>query len=201
MSVNLNGARRAALAVALGLALLSTACTSTGTPGHNNRPPVEPTATCDSADHLFTDPQLGWSFCYPSTWRYQERDVATCAIGMPENGSCSDSPPGIDLTLDIIDFSKDPNLSGLFGFMIISTYQRQGATTLENWTAQYAPQEQSLQPATWGNAQEAVQDGTTGDRFALTGHQVIELELHSGDGNLDLKGSMGQRLSTWEFTY
>jgi len=187
--------------LAVTVALLVASCTPGATTKSPPKLPVQQTATCDSADHLFTDPQLGWSFCYPSTWRYQERDIATCAVGMPENGSCSDSPPGVDLTLDIIDFSKDPNLSGLFGFMIISTYQRQGASSLQSWTTQYAPQEQALQPLTWGNAAEAAQDGTTGDFFALTGHQVIELELHSGDGNLDLKGSMGQRLSTWDFTY
>jgi len=58
-----------------------------------------------------------------------------------------------------------------------------------------------LKPISWGNALAAAQDPATGKRYALTQHQVIVLELRSGQGNLDLEGAMASRLDTWKFVY
>ena len=94
---------------------------------------------CSVGDHAFEDAQAGWGFCYPGTWKYNERS------------NPSASPSGLDLTFDITDVpcsspspvagasaSPFPICSanaGLFAFMIISTYDRGGASSLAGWAA------------------------------------------------------------------
>src|SRR5258708_12907330 len=51
---------------------------------------------CASGDHGFEDTQAGWGFCYPGTWKYQERSQG------------STSPPGLDLTFDVTDIPCTP---------------------------------------------------------------------------------------------
>ena len=155
---------------------------------------------CPSQDHGFEDLQAGWGFCYPGTWRYQERSQS------------SQTPPGLDLTFDITDIpctnptgaSARPVCSqdaGLFAFMIISTYERGGASSLAAWQqtnlATPLPEGESI---VWGNSLEATKLAD-GRRMALTPHHVVILELHSGQGHLDLESQMSSRLHTWKFTY
>src|SRR5438128_7994397 len=52
-------------------------------------PQIGSNLQCPKGDHGYEDPQAGWGFCYPGTWRYTERSQA------------SQSPPGLDLTFDI----------------------------------------------------------------------------------------------------
>ena len=40
-----------------------------------------------------------------------------------------------------------------------------------------------------------------GRRIALTPHQVVILDLRSGQGLLNLEAEMSKRLSTWKFAY
>jgi len=154
---------------------------------------------CESGDHPFSDPQTGWGFCYPATWRYNERAQA------------SQSPPGLDLTFDITDVpctnptgaSARPVCSpnaGLFAFMIISTYQRGRSSSIADWAAANPALAQRGEPISWGNAVEAVKLAD-GRRLALTPHYVVIMSLHSGQGNLDLEAQMSTRLNTWKFTY
>jgi hypothetical protein len=102
--------------------------------------------------------------------------------------------------------------------MIISTYERGNSANLTTWvqanltppqptptakpspTPQPSPTPLTLQPIQWGNAAEAaiMPDGR---RLALTPHHVVILDMHSGQGHLDLEASMSTRLSTWKFTY
>jgi len=35
----------------------------------------------------------------------------------------------------------------------------------------------------------------------LTAHHVVILDLHSGQGHLDLESQMSSRLNTWKFMY
>ena len=154
---------------------------------------------CSSGDHGFEDSQAGWGFCYPGTWKYQERSQG------------STSPPGLDLTFDITDIpctsptgaSARPVCSpdaGLFAFMIISTYERGGATSLSDWVQANLHPPLTMTPISWGNADEAgrLSDGR---RIALTPHHVVILDIRSGQGQLDLEAQMSARLSTWMFTY
>ena len=154
---------------------------------------------CGSGDHPFSDPQTGWGFCYPGTWRYNERAQA------------SQNPPGLDLTFDITDVpctsptgaSARPVCSpnaGLFAFMIISTYQRGSSSSIADWAAANPGLAQKGDAISWGNAVEAVKLAD-GRRVALTPHYVVILSLHSGQGNLDLEAQMSTRLNTWKFTF
>ena len=145
---------------------------------------------CASGDHGYEDPQAGWGFCYPGTWRYTERAQA------------SQSPSGFDLVLDVFN---DPcghtgctPGEGDFAIMIISTYDRGSASDLAGWLGANMSSASVGEPITWGNAVEAVrlQDGR---RVALTPHQVVIMDLHSGP--LNLEPEMLARLSTWKFTF
>ena len=91
---------------------------------------------------------------------------------------------------------------GLFGYMIVSTYQRSGSPNLASWVQDdlKLPATATGTPFSWGNAVEAVRLDD-GRRVALTPTQVVVLELHSGVGNLDLEAAMGSRLGTWKFYY
>ena len=156
------------------------------------RPPATPTpssqSSCQGDDHAIADAQLGWGFCYPATWRYRERSAQ---VGPPQ---------GIDTTFDIVEFAPNTPDDGKFGFMIVSTYQRQGAAHLADWVQQYAPDQTGLHPLSWGNAQEAVQ-ADSGRRLALTPHHVVELDIREGVGNLGVEEIMSSRLATWRFDY
>jgi hypothetical protein len=158
---------------------------------------------CDAGDHQFEDPQTQWGFCYPGTWKYNERSQASA------------SPPGLDLTFDITDIacatpppgsgtpsvrpSCSPN-AGLFAFMIISTYERGGATSLASWMQANVSPPPALQPISWGDSAEAARLAD-GRRVALTAHYVVILDLRSGTGQLDLEKEMSSRLGTWRFRY
>lgn len=145
---------------------------------------------CASGDHGYEDPQAGWGFCYPATWRYQEHVQG------------SESPSGFDLVLDIFN---DPcghtgcgPGEGDFAVMVISTYDRQSAPSLAAWIS--ANMSSAAQPSTisWGNAIEAAQF-PDGRRIALTPRQVVIMDLRSGP--LDLEPEMSSRLGTWKFSF
>ncbi|MHB8588939.1 MAG: hypothetical protein ACYDA0_08820 [Candidatus Dormibacteraceae bacterium] len=175
-------------------------------PGSNTRPvpsvaQIGSNLKCSSGDHGFEDVQAGWGFCYPGTWRYQEK----------AQSSQSPAPAELDLTFDITDVGSSN--SGLFAFMIISTFDRGGSPSLAAWEQANLPSVPAGQAITWGNATEAAKLAD-GRRIALTQHHVVIMELHSGQINgcvteagaptpchLDLEAQMGSRLDTWDFTY
>lgn len=169
---------------------------------------------CSTGDHAFEDPQLGWGFCYPNTWKYIERAQAVS------------TPQGVDLTFDFTCLSQcrmvTPGTTGnnLFGFMIVSTYERGTATDLASWVAANlgprtspspsagaspssaatpspSASPSTLEPITWGNAREAavLPDGR---RIGLTPQFVVILDVRSG--TLDLESEMASRLGTWKFS-
>ena len=154
---------------------------------------------CSQGDHGYEDPQAGWGFCYPGTWKYTERSQA------------SQSPPGLDLTFDITfvpttpgpcpSTSPAPSVSpcaGDFAFMIISTYQRGDAGSLAAWTASNLKAAPQLETISWGNSVEAARLAD-GRRIALTPHHVVIMDLHSG--LLNLETEMSARLATWKFSF
>jgi len=169
---------------------------------------------CSSGDHGYEDP-VGWGFCYPGTWQYILKSQSTTA-----------PIPELDLVFDITDLPcgaagkgtpQPPCASPVtFGVIIVSTYSRNNAPSLAAWVqANLTPSSSpspsagsspvaaspspspSIEPITWGNAQEAgrLPDGR---RIALTPQQVVILTLHPG--NLDLETAMAARLDTWKFT-
>jgi hypothetical protein len=189
-------------------------------PGPNPRPVPSVTQIgsdikCPKGDHGFSDLQAGWGFCYPGTWKYQER------------AQVSQIPPGLDLTFDITDVpctvpsaapgaaSARPDCSpgaGLFAFMIISTYERGNASSLAAWQGVNLPAVSVGERISWGNSVEAAKLAD-GRRIALTAHHAVILELRSGQGSkcvnqqglptpcyLDLETPMATRLNTWKFT-
>jgi hypothetical protein len=157
---------------------------------------------CSGGDHGYEDQQAGWGFCYPGTWRYNERSQGL------------QSPPGLDLTFDITCLSNckpscpapvDSNAtttcapeSGLFGFMIISTYERGTSPNLASWIDANLTNPPSSEQISWGNAVEAAKLAD-GRRIALTKHHVVILELRPGP--LDLESEMSSRLVTWKFSF
>jgi hypothetical protein len=154
---------------------------------------------CAGGDHGFEDSQAGWGFCYPGTWKYEERSQG------------STSPPGLDLTFDITDIpctspttaSSQPVCSpdaGLFAFMIISTYERGGSSDLAAWELANLAEVPAGDSISWGDAVEAAKLAD-GRRIALTKHHVVIMDLHSGQGHLDLETQMSSRLNTWRFLY
>ena len=171
--------------------LVAAACqqSSSGTPPPTSRPAEVQCAKGDAAE---VNDALGWAFCVPSTWR---------ALGGPKTQR-TDAPKGVDTVYDITDFAPGPN-NGLFGVMIISTDDRGSTASLQDWVDQNIGKGLNLQSVQWGNAQAALQEvgGPHPRWFALTPHHVVVLELHSGQGNLDLNAVMAPRLSTWKFTY
>lgn len=146
---------------------------------------------CAPGDHGYEDPQFGWGFCYPSTWRYIERSQGV------------DAPKGVDLTFDITclsDCRTSTPAAGagnnLFGFMIVSTYERGGASDLTGWVGANMRPAPNLETISWGNSAEAavLPDGR---RLALTPHFVVLLDVRSG--LLDVADEMASRLDTWKF--
>ena len=147
---------------------------------------------CSSGDHGYQDPQLGWGFCYPSTWKYIERTQAV------------DAPKGVDLTFDITCLTQcrtsTPSTipaNNLFGFMIVSTYERGSSPDLLAWMAANLKPQPRLDEISWGNASQAARL-PDGRRVALTPHFVVLLDLRSGP--LDLETEMASRLNTWKFS-
>ena len=186
------------LLAAVALVLATAGCQ----PGSGNHPvPSVPQIgadlNCKNGDHGYEDQQAGWGFCYPGSWRYIERSQA------------SESPPGLDLTFDITDFScaspapggGAPQCSpdaGLFAFMVVSTYQRNGAADLASWIHANISNPPSTDPIIWGNAVEAAKFAD-GRRVALTQHHVVIMDLRPGP--LDLEKEMSSRLGTWKFSF
>jgi hypothetical protein len=170
-------------------------------PGSNPRPvpsvaQIGSNLKCSSGDHGFEDNQAGWGFCYPGTWKYQ-----------PGVYSTQGPPVELDLTFNITDVN-----SGLFAYMIISTFERGGYPSLAAWEQAYMPTAPEGQRISWGNAAEALKL-SDGRRIALTQNHVVILDLHSGQltgcttslgtptpCHLDLEAQMSSRLDTWKFT-
>ena len=157
-----------------------------GGPAPSLSPPVVSSqgkgANCSDPDHGIFEAGLGWSFCYPGTWKFQERLQPTSA------------PRGVDATFDITNAAPvgTPG-SGDFGFMIISTDEIGGAADLRSWvTTNIGPG--TLTPIQWGDAREAVID-SAGRRFALTPHHVVEMDVR-GDA---ISAEMVKRLPSWKF--
>jgi hypothetical protein len=191
-------------------------------PGNNPQPvpsvaQIGGNLKCAAGDHGFADSQAGWGFCYPGTWRYNEKAQASA------------SPPGLDLTFDITDIPCvlpsaapggptpapvcQPN-AGNFGFMVVSTYERGDSTSVAAWL-QANGKSVSISPTAvlttiqWGDSTEAYKMDD-GRRIALTQHHVVILDLHCGtsasacdpnQGHLDLETLMSARLHTWKFTF
>ncbi len=193
------------LTIAL-LALALAACQ----PGTNTHPvpsvaQIGSDLHCTGGDHGFEDSQAGWGFCYPGTWKYNER----------AQFHATPSPQELDLTFDITDIPCEspapgtasarpvcsPN-AGLFAFMIVSTYDRLNATSLASWVQAHLTPQPTLETIQWGNATEAARM-PDGRRIALTPSHVVILSLHSGSGqgNLDLEAAMSARLATWKFLF
>ena len=191
------------------LPILLAAC-QIGSPANRATPSVSQIGSdikCSSGDHAFEDNVAGWGFCYPGTWKYNLR-----AQSVP-------SPPELDLVFDITDVpcvipsvpaGQTPNPicspgAGLFGLMVVYTYERGNAASLADWvqanitTATGARISASSADAIrWGNAREAIRLAD-GRRIALTKSHIVVLELRSGAGNLDLEAAMAPRLGTWKF--
>jgi hypothetical protein len=159
---------------------------------------------CVSGDHGFEDGQAGWGFCYPGTWQYLER---------VSNGTDA-GPTHLDILLSITDVpcvqgspvagatprpTCAPN-AGLFGLMVISTYDRAGAADLATWmqaNLKPVPVSESIQ---WGDATEAAHLAD-GRRIALTPHHVVVMELRFAKDGLNLEALLSTRLGTWKFLY
>jgi hypothetical protein len=191
------------LLAAAGLLLVLAACQIGSAPRSvPTVPQIGGDLKCASGDHRFADQQMGWGFCYTASWRYTEKSQPT------------DSPAGVDLTFAITCLTdckpQCPNPPpdqppptctpdpGLFGFMIISTYDRGGASSLGGWLSSKLPRATRGVPIDWGNAIEAA-NLTDGRRAALTQHDVVILDVHPS--LLDLDGEMASRLATWKFSY
>ena len=173
-------------------------------PGPNPRPvpsvaQIGSNLKCSSGDHGFEDQQAGWGFCYPGTWRYQEKAQST-----------QGPPLELDLTFNITDIGAAN--SGLFAYMIISTFERGSSTNLATWEQANLPAVPEGLNISWGNATEAVKL-SDGRRIALTQSHVVIMDLHSGQltgcttnlgtptpCHLDLEAQMSSRLDTWKFT-
>jgi hypothetical protein len=169
----------------LALALLLAACSTNSNPrAAEASPTVQPAGAglhCQPDDHGLDVPELGWGFCYPSGWHFVEREATTT------------TPAGVDTTLDVV------GSDGLFGFMIIGSYERGSAADLASWLAANAPADADDQSIAWGNAQSAVEVKGQLRRYALTRHRVYLLSLRQGANNLDLDAEMSKRLGTWNF--
>jgi hypothetical protein len=171
--------------IAASLILLIGCSINSGAPSSSTPPTLQPANAglhCQAADHGLNLQQLGWSFCYPSDWKYIEREVGTTA------------PHGVDTTLDITG-SKD----GLFGFLIIGSYDRGNAVSLKDWLAANAPDDADTAPIQWGNSTEAAAVNGQLKRYALSPHRVYLMNIREGAGNLDLDAAMKQRLQYWIF--
>lgn len=176
--------RGAVLAILTIVVLTGCTTNSTAPPATSaTPPPASAGLRCQGDDHGLNVAQLGWGFCYPSTWKFREREVSTSA------------PTGVDTTLDIVGDQ------GLFGFMIIGSYDRHNAASLKEWLSTNEPDDQDATSIQWGNAKEAVQVTGQLKRYAMTSSRVYLLNEREGAGNLDLEAAMSKRLSSWSFGF
>ena len=170
------------------LSILSLAgCSLTsGTPTPTPQPTIRTEGQdvkCPGGDHGIEEVQFGWSWCYPATWKFQERLQPTTA------------PAGVDATFDVVnDVPSGQPGSGDFGFLIVGTYQLGAATGLADWVRSNIGAAEQLTPITWGNAKDAGQD-VQGRRFALTASHVVEMDVRG----VAISAEMGKRLATWKF--
>jgi hypothetical protein len=138
---------------------------------------------CPGTDHGIEEVQFGWSWCYPKSWKFQERLQPT------------QQPAGVDATFDIVnDLPSGQTGSGDYGFLIVGTYQIGSAADLPAWIAANVGPGEKLSPISWGNAKDAQED-TQGLRFALTGTRVVEMDVRG----TAISAEMGKRLATWKF--
>lgn len=169
------------------LATLATAgCSLNGAPAPAPVPSIKTegqNVKCPSGDHGIDEVQFGWSWCYPSTWKFQERLQPTTR------------PVGVDATYDIVnDLPAGQPGSGDFGFLIVGTYEIGTSTDLESWVTANIGPGLTLTPISWGNAKSAAVDDQ-GRRFALTATHVVEMDVR-GQAIAD---QMSKRLDTWKF--
>jgi hypothetical protein len=154
---------------------------------------------CAGGDHGIDEVQFGWSWCYPATWKFQERLQPTaCNAQTDANGLTTQVctlPHGVDSTFGIVNnLPAGQAGSGDFGFLIVGTYEIGSATNLADWvTADIGPG-LTLTTISWGNSKEAVLD-SQGRRFALTKSHVVEMDVR-GDA---ISAEMAKRLDTWKF--
>ena len=151
---------------------------STKPPAASTRHQASPCAGDDVELDVLT---LGWAFCHPKGWSIVQRSIATS------------NPQGVDTTLDVV--AGD----GFFGFMIVGSYQRGNAASLNDWLAANAPGDAQVEPIAWANATQAVSVKGQLRRYAMTSHRVYALTLREGAGNLDLEAAMQPRLTSWSF--
>src|SRR5205807_8476113 len=136
--------------------------------------------------------RFGSSWCYPSTWKWQERLQPTQCDQL--TNPCS-RPEGVDATVDIVNALPAGTAgSGDFCFLIVGTYEIGSATDLASWAAANLGSAETLTSIQWGNAKEAATD-PNGRRFALTASHVVEMDVR-GD---TISAEMGKRLATWKF--
>ena len=179
---------RSAVISALSGVLLATACQTSAAPPPAPTPTPVAEKKCSADDHYIDEISLGWSFCYPSSWRYRERFQP------------SKDPQGVDATFDIVVNSGTPGPDqGAFGFMIVGSYDRGGIADLTAWAAKYLPDGTKLASISWGNAIAAATVTGGHERLAMTDHRIYVLDVHEGQGNLSLDTEMGKRLSSWKF--
>jgi hypothetical protein len=172
------------------VAMLMAACGGFATPSPQPTVgTVGATIRCSADDHAIDDQQLGWGFCYPASWKFRERSQQL------------DAPPGVDTTFDIIDAARQGPQAGQFGFMVVGTYERGDAKTLQDWLQANLDAAAQPEPISWGNAKEAARVAVNGRRYALTPHHVVSLEVRGATADLDLEGLMAQRLPTWKFSF
>lgn len=179
--------------------LLMAACQGPAGAAPNPKPTLQTQAgpiKCPKGDHGLDEVELGWGFCYPGSWRYRER---------LQNSA---EPRGVDATFDIVNDlgSPPPGTAqspdqGLFGFMIIGTYEKGQSASLRDWAAANLGGGLDLTRISWGNAGEAYLVNPIHKRIAMTAHHVILLDIREGAGNLALDSAMSQRLATWRFDY
>ena len=159
---------------------------------------------CAGTDHGFSDATAAWGFCYPGTWKYNLRSQS------------SSNPVRLDLTFDITDIpcvtgtpvsGETPRPvcasgAGLFGFMIVSTFERGSSTDIASWMDAnlLKPIPTITQEIVWGNASEAARL-SDGRRIALTPHHVVILDLRTTLNQLNMEDLMSSRLNTWAFTF
>jgi len=177
----------ALLSAALPALLLLASCTL---PGQAQKPSPAPTirtegqgVKCAGGDHGIDEVQFGWSWCYPGSWKFQERLQP------------SPHPTGVDATFDIVnDLPSGQPGSGDFGFLIVGTYEIGGTPSLQDWVTANIGAEEQLTMISWGNAKAAAQDAQ-GRRFALTSDHVVEMDVRG----TAIAAEMSKRLDTWKF--
>lgn len=176
------------LLLALAWGLLLASCEASATPSPAPSASAVNSFTCPAGDHALQEIGLGWSFCYPSDWRYREKFQPSTA------------PRGVDTTLDVVVVAPTPGPDqGEFGFVIVGSYETGGLTSLDAWVAKYVGPGLTLDKISWGNATSAAQIDGQLVRVAMTADRVYLLDIHQGAGNLAVDDAMKARLGAWRF--